>query len=111
MENLAKNESLETIATSINDNLPEKSTSEDFLKVLKKKALKDAPAMYAIAYEIDDGNDLAVVAYGLAFDNRSETIGINDNFHSCSATPGDAANLYAGFVSDENLKTHLVWLD
>lgn len=78
-----------------------------FDRFLAELATDEAPRLFAVAVEYDDREDTCIAAYGLAFADRSEVVGVEGGFFATLERP---ENSLLFFTERGEATPHLVWL-
>ena len=87
---------------------PPLGDAEKFAGILKGMVSANAPRMFAVVQEWGDRVDARIAAWGLAFDDRTQVVGVDGGIHLGGPAPEDALRVY-GFGT--RITPRLVWVD
>ncbi|GLZ40367.1 hypothetical protein [Actinokineospora sp. NBRC 105648] len=82
-------------------------TTPEFDPELRDLVADAAPRLFAVVREPDNGEDAAITAWGMAFTDGVEVIGVDNPVRLSMSTPERACDLLA----DDDSTTWLIWSD
>ena len=80
----------------------------EFAQLIDGMVADTAPRLFAIVHEYGDRVDAACAAWGMAFDDHVDVIGIDGGIHLGAATP---ENVVRRFRFGSHITPRLVWVD
>lgn len=88
--------------------LPPVGSKEEFTAILDSIVADGAPRVFAVVQEYGDRVDGWIVAWGIAFDDHTEIVGVDSELTMSLQAPHDA--LYY-FAWDSHCTPRLVWVN
>ncbi|KAA2252611.1 hypothetical protein F0L68_35315 [Solihabitans fulvus] len=83
-------------------------TEEQFSAILAAMVADHAPRVFAVVQECGERLDGRIAAWGFAFEDHAEIIGVRGDLRMRLSNPEDAL---PGFRWNDNLTPRLIWLD
>ncbi|MBE9373219.1 hypothetical protein IQ251_02035 [Saccharopolyspora sp. HNM0983] len=81
---------------------------EEFAALLEGMVADFAPLVFAVVQEYGERIDGRIAAWGLAFDDRAEVVGVDSGLRMSLSTPERALR---GFARGEHIRARLVWFN
>lgn len=80
---------------------------EEFVQLLNEMVTDEAPRLFAVIHEYGDRLDAAIVAWGMAFEDRTDIATVHNGTFFSTTSPDRALHL---FRRAPNIHPRLVWL-
>lgn len=88
--------------------LPPIASREDFTAIVDSLVADNAPRVFAVVHEYGDRVDAWIVAWGMAFDDHAEVVGVDGGVTTSLPAPQDALFWFAW---DRYCTPRLVWVN
>lgn len=82
-------------------------TEPEFAAIVERMVAGDAPALFAVVQEYGERVDARVAAWGMAFPDHAEVIGVGRTGWMSLQAPEGAVRM---FETGEHIRVRLVWL-
>ena len=89
------------------DPLPPMCGEEEFTRLMSEMVAEEAPRLFALVQEIGDRVDGRIAAWGLAFKDSAEVVGVAPGTHMSLRSTESAVRW---FSRGEDVQARLVWL-
>ncbi|GAA3012030.1 hypothetical protein [Actinokineospora diospyrosa] len=96
-----------TIATPGNRPLPPACDEAEFAALLTGAVAVEAPRLFAVVEEFGERADARIAAWGMAFPEHAELVGIHRPLRMSLNGPESALPLF----TRDHTRAHLVWVD
>jgi hypothetical protein len=87
-------------------------SSEEFGRLMRERAVADAPRLFALVEEHGEKEDVRVAGYGLAYEDRADVNTVEGDFRLDSQSAESARALFE--ISSRSIgvrRVHVVWVD
>ncbi|MGH2886650.1 MAG: hypothetical protein ACRDPA_28825, partial [Solirubrobacteraceae bacterium] len=80
----------------------------EFAELIAELVAEEAPRLFAVVQEYGERVDGRIAAWGMAFENGAEVIGVDRGIHVSMQSPERAVR---GFTCRPHIMARLVWVD